>query len=110
MSLPSAIQGAPRPSLLITWYRQGTNTRENLTGTTLSGTIHHSGVDGTRPIAGDLSLVDAPNGVFRWDFDASDVATPGRYTIEFVATYPTGETPAKTFPAGWVVVASQSGA
>jgi hypothetical protein len=107
-SLPTAIQGALRPSLLLSWRRQGTGAPEDLTGATLSGSIINSQSGVAHAIAGQLVLVDGPGGQFRWDFAHADVATPGSYAVEFVASFAAGQTPAKTFTAGWLVVGSPS--
>lgn len=104
MALPDWPQGALQPSLEITWYRNGTTTPEPLTDATLSGYIRHRST--TVAIAGALVVTDAENGVFRWDLDEDDVATSGRAYVQFVATFPSGHTPAKTFQTQWTIKAS----
>lgn len=101
MSLPNAIQGGLRPALVITWYETGTNKVVDLTGATLSGLIQTAVA--TVAIAGSLTLIDAPNGVFQWNLAAADVATAGMCEVQFVATFLTSPTPAKTFVASWQV-------
>ncbi len=101
MSLPNAIQGALRPSLLISWMETGTNTPIDLTGATLTGFMQCGNT--TVAIAGVLTVTDAPGGVFRWDLAAADVAETGRFQVQFVATYASNPTPAKTFVMGWLV-------
>ena len=103
-SLPKWVQGSVRPSLSITWRQDGTSTATDLSGATLSGFIRRAGVGVA--IAGNLEVTDGPNGVFRWDFDAADVATPGMYEVQFVATFPVGQTPAKTFVLSWIILSS----
>lgn len=101
MALPDFVQGARRPSMLITWYRQNSATSEDLTGATLTGYIESAGV--TRAITGTLTVTDAEAGVFRWDLSAADVADAGRLQVQFVATFGSGQTPAKTFTTEWKV-------
>lgn len=101
MSLPNAIQGALRPSLLISWMETGTTTPVDLTNATLTGFIQAGNT--TVPIAGSLTVTDAIGGVFRWDLAAADVAETGRYQVQFVATYASNPTPAKTFACSWLV-------
>jgi hypothetical protein len=50
-----------------------------------------------------LTVTDAPGGTFQWDLAAADVALAGRFQVQFVATYVSNPTPAKTFLAGWLV-------
>lgn len=105
MSLPDAIAGGRRPSLLVTWYQEGTTTPENLTGATLTGKIRRGvGSGTTESITGTLTVTDAEAGVFRWDFSAADVATVGNFEVQFTATFGVGQSPAKTFVTRWDVV------
>jgi hypothetical protein len=101
MSLPTAIQGALRPALQITWYESGTSAPVDLTGATLSGLIQVGAT--VVPIVGALSVIDGPNGVFRWSLAAADVATAGMLQVQFIATFGTAPTPGKSFTAGWLV-------
>lgn len=102
--LPNWVAGALRPSMLLTWYRDGTTTAEDLTGATLTGTITKLFGDGaTRAIAGTLTVTDAAGGVFRWDFDAADVVE-GVYLVQFNAAFGSGPTPAIPFEARWQVL------
>lgn len=106
-SLPTVIAGALHPSLQLTWRRQGAPAvTEDLSGAALTGVIRDGRASIVRAIAGQLVLVDGPGGVFRWDFDLTDVATPGAYDVEFKATWSVGRSPAKTFAASWIVAAS----
>lgn len=109
MTLPTVVQGSLRPSLQITWLRQGTQTPEDLTAATLTGSLRASGATSITAIAGALTVTDGANGVFRWDLAAADVATAGSYMVEFVATFASGASPAKTFSEGWTVAKSLSG-
>lgn len=108
MSLPSVVQGSLRPSLQITWLRRNTETPEDLTDATISGTLRLHGSTELRAIAGALQVIDGPNGVFQWDLDTLDVATPGTYSVEFTAVFASGPTPGKTFGSTWRVTASPS--
>src|SRR5438128_1902686 len=104
MSLPNAVQDALRPSLLLTWYEEDSTTAVDLTDATLSGFIRYGGYAGTVvPIAGTLTVIDGAAGEFRWDFDADDVANAGKLSVQFVATFSSGTTPAKTFQTEWNV-------
>lgn len=102
MGLPRAIEGARNTVVTITWT-QDDDTAQNLTGATLSGTIQNK--DGTvTAIAGTLALSDAANGVFTWTYAAADVATPGRYLVQFKATYINYDL---TYPEVWIVEPAQ---
>src|SRR5688500_3245202 len=101
-SLPNWIQGARRPSPLITWLRKRTSTPEDLTDATITGLIEDS--DGVvRAITGTFVITDAVGGVFRWDVSEADVADSGNLKVQFVATFPSGQTPSKTFTADWQI-------
>src|SRR4029079_103306 len=102
MALAEAIAGAQRPSQIVTWTR-GDNTPENLTDATLSGTITDSFTGETRAIAGSLDVTDGPNGVFAWVYGEEDVATAGRYEVQFTATFGSEPSPARTLLEEWKV-------
>lgn len=102
--LPNAIEGAIRPSALITWYQLGTTTPVDLTGATITGTIRDLETGVVRAIAGDLTVIDGVNGVFRWDYDLDDLV-PGVARVQFTAVFGSNPTPARTFEAGWKVYA-----
>lgn len=102
MSLPKAVQGGTRPSVEITWYREDSTDPEPLTDATITGFIKRTDEDAVA-IAGDIVVTDGPNGVFRWDLHADDVAVAGTHYVQFVATFPSGQSPAKTFSTKWVV-------
>lgn len=104
MALAYAVQGALRPSQIITWTRSD-DSPENLTGATLSGKIRNeAGV--TRVIVGALTVTDAAAGKFTWDYAAGDVATAGTFSVQFTATFAETPTIAKTMIGQWVVEAS----
>jgi hypothetical protein len=102
MSMPNAVQGGIRPSPLLIWYQEDSTEPESLLGATLSGFIRNAaGV--TRAITGDLTVTDALEGEFRWDLSLEDVADAGRMSVQFVADFPLGQTPAKTLITDWDV-------
>ena len=102
--LPDWVQGALRPSIAPTWYRKGTSTPEDLSGATITGYIvpRHSAALPSA-ITGVLTVTDGPNGVFRWDLSAVDVAGAGDFYVQFIAAFGSGQTPAKTFVAEWTI-------
>lgn len=101
-SLPIWVQYARRPSMTLTWYREGTTVAEDLTGATISGSIRNG--EGTvRAITGALTVTSGTGGQFRWDLSAADVGDAGRLMVQFTATFGSGQTPAKTFKAAWDV-------
>lgn len=98
MTLPRAIAGARNTGLQITWTQED-GTAQNLTGATLTGTIEDK--DGvTRSITGTLALVTAASGIFSWAYSAADVATVGRYLVQFKATYTNFDL---SYPEVWIV-------
>jgi len=100
--LARAVQGGRRPSQTITWRREGGGV-EPLIGAEISGFIRSHGTGETRPIDGDLVLVDGAAGVFRWDYGEMDVGEAGDFDVQFVAEFPEGPTPGKSFRAIWAV-------
>lgn len=99
MPLKRAIVGAVRTGQQITWSDED-GTAKDLTGTTITGTIEDS--DGnTTAIAGTLNLVTAASGIFNWAYAAADIATAGRYTVQFKAD--DGADYDLTFPEAFVV-------
>jgi hypothetical protein len=106
MALAAAVQGATRPSQVITWTRAD-GTAEDLTGATITGTIKDSA--GTvRAITGTLTVTTAASGVFTWAYSSADVATDGNYTVQFTAAFGGVPTPARTIKTPWVVYAAQT--
>lgn len=99
--LPDRVKGGLRPSQSIQWKRED-GTAEDLTGAILTGTITDA-KNVERPIAGTLSVVDGPSGMFRWDFAVGDVAEAGNFDVRFTATFGTAPTIAKTFASVWKV-------
>lgn len=99
--LADAVAGGLRPSQTVTWSR-GEGVREDLTGATLTGKIRSNTDGAVRAIAGALVVIDGPNGQFRWDYATGDVVE-GEYTVQFVASFGSSPTPAKTVEASWRV-------
>lgn len=103
MGLANAIVAAKRPSQLITWTRFSDGTPEDLTGATLTGKLRLYQQATSQAIAGTLTVTDAVNGVFRWDYADADVAVAGEHRVQFMATFGSNPTPAKTFTETWTV-------
>lgn len=72
-----------------------------MTDATITALIQHGAT--TTAATGIFTVTDGPNGVFRWDLSAADVANAGRLTVQFNAAFGTDPTPAKTFKASWYV-------
>lgn len=100
MALARAIQGARNTPQRITW-RDGDGDPQNLTGATLTGRILNRQTGQATAIDGVLTPTDPTAGVFVWQYGANDVATPGDYEVQFVATY--GALNDKTLVERWVV-------
>lgn len=101
MSLPRTIKGSRYTGLQITWTQEISGSAQDLTASTLTGVIRDEDGNSTA-ITGTLALSDAANGVFQWSFSAADVATAGRYEVQFKATYGSGLYDV-SFPERWVV-------
>ena len=104
MSLPTWPQGSVRPSIQLTWLLESTTTGQNLCDATLTGIIIAGNT--TRPITGELVITNGPNGAFRWDLSEEDVADSGNLQVQFVATFATGQSPAKSFRTDWFIEAA----
>lgn len=100
MPLRDAVQGALRPSQLITWVDEDGDPLD-LTGATITAKI---GRDGTWVSStGSFVIVDGPSGIFRWDYSVADVATAGGFYVQFNAAFGSGPTPARNYIARWRV-------
>lgn len=97
--LADAVQGAVKPSQVITWTRED-GEPQNLIEATLSGTIRNK--TSSRAIAGELVITDTDVGQFRWDYAAADVAVAGTFHVKFTAVYP-WQADIKSYEALWVV-------
>jgi len=102
MALAQAVKDSLRPTQIITWTR-GDDTPENLTGATLTGKIRDNTTGVVRAIVGALTVTDGANGVFTWAYDADDVATAGRFMVQFTATFAAAPSPARTIASEWFV-------
>lgn len=103
-ALPNWKQGARRPSMIITFLREDSAVPEPLTGATMTGFIGpESGVGTVAAITGTLSVTNGAAGIFTWDLSAADVQMPGRLVVDFVASFGSSPTPAKTFSASWSI-------
>lgn len=102
MALANAVQGAKRPSQLITWSDED-GTAVDLTGATITARIED--MSGTvRASDSTFTLTTPASGVFRWDYSTADVATAGVYVVQFTATYVAPPTPGRTISAIWEVL------
>lgn len=102
MTLVDAVQGGLRPGQQLTWV-DASGVAVDLTGAILHGVIRSRATGSARVIAGTLSVTDAMGGVFTWEYAAADVADAGLFDVQFVASYSSGLTPAKTFVSVWTV-------
>lgn len=100
--LATAVQGATRPSQVITWT-QADGTAMDLTGATITGRILDLATLAARDVAGTLSVTDAAAGEFTWAYHADDVAAAGKFEVQFTAAFLTGASPARTFRQEWIV-------
>jgi hypothetical protein len=102
MALAAAVEGATRPSQVITWTRAD-DTPEDLTGATLTGVILNVDTNETRAIAGTLTVTTAASGIFTWAYHANDVADAGSFKVQITASFGSAPTPARTIIADWSV-------
>lgn len=100
MALADAIQNARYAAQQITWTDADGN-GVDLTGATVTGFIQDAN-GRIQAIDGTLALVTAASGIFSWTYGSNDVATPGDYLVQFVATYGGGQTD-KTLLYEWQV-------
>ncbi len=102
MALADAVQGAKRPSQQITWTDEDGNALD-LSGATITGRIRDETTGIARDIDGTLAIVTAASGIFSWDYGTQDVGTAGTFAVQFIATYGSNPTPAKSFTSSWIV-------
>lgn len=86
MSLQKAVQGGRYTGQQITWSLDD-GTPQDLTGSTLTGTITNQLTGATRAITGTLELVTPASGIFSWSYSAADVAEAGDFWVQFTADY-----------------------
>lgn len=103
MALADAIYGAKRPSQVITWTRED-GSAEDLSGATLTGYVRSLRTGTTRAIDGTLTLTTAASGIFTWAYGDNDVGEAGDFEVQFVASFGSVPTPAKTKIAPWRVL------
>lgn len=82
---PLYVNQLHRP-ISVTWL-DDSNTALNLSGATL--TVRFAGVAGSQSFtgAGSFSVTNATAGQFTYTLASTDVATPGSWQLQFVATY-----------------------
>lgn len=102
MALEPAVEGAKRPSQVITWTDQDGNAFD-LTNATITARITNLQTGESANSDGAFILTDAPNGGFRWDYGTNDVATSGKFAVQFTAVFSSGVTPARTIKENWTV-------
>jgi hypothetical protein len=105
MALPNAVQGGKRPSPLITWSDDDGDAID-LSGATITARLMDANTGMVRDADGTFTITDAAGGVFRWDLGTTDVGTAGTFQVQFIATFGSNPTPAKTFLARWRVLAA----
>lgn len=102
MALAAAVQGAKRPSQVITWT-DADGTPVNLTGATITGVIRNKSTGAARVIDGTLTVTTAASGIFTWAYGTADVATAGQFEVQFNAAFGAAPTPARSITASWMV-------
>lgn len=100
--LADALQGAKRPSQLITWTDQDGNAVD-LTGATVTARLRNVMTREATAADGVFTVTSAAAGVFRWDYGTTDVATAGNFTVQFTAAFGSGTTPTRTLKEEWTV-------
>ena len=86
-------QNDTSPSLQAT-LKDASNTGVDLSGATV--VFRMNSVDGTVKVESNMTIVDADNGVVRYDWQSGDTDTNGTYLVEFRVTYVDGKV--ETFP------------
>lgn len=86
-------QNDTSPSVLAT-LKDATDTAVNLTAASVR--IHMRDVAGSLKIDSAVEIINAQNGVIRYDWLAADTDTAGTYYVEFEVTYTDGAI--ETFP------------
>ena len=102
MALAEAVQGAKRPSQLITWT-DADGVAVDLTGATITARLFNMQTGVAAASTGAFVLINPTAGVFRWDYATTDVATAGQFRVQFTATYASGLTPGRTLTELWTV-------
>lgn len=102
MALSSAVQGAKRPSQTVT-LTDTDGTAVDLTGATITARLRNVASGAEANSDGSFVVTNAAGGVFRWDYGTTDVATAGRFQVQFNLAYSSGVTPMRTFVESWTV-------
>lgn len=103
MALANAVQGARLSGQQVTWLKSD-GTAYDLTGKTVTARLRNKETGATIDSDGTFSLVTPASGIFNWAYGANDVATAGRFEVQFKAT--SGGQFDKTFTADWEVEAA----
>ena len=105
MSLSGVVEGARHIAQQITWNeRDSFNVLSSvdLSGSTITAKKRDS--EGTiTAVDGSLNFEDTgSDGIFNWTYGVNDVATPGTFEIQFIATFG-DSTKDKTLIEKWIV-------
>lgn len=103
MPLEKAVQGARHTGQIVTWSGGDPLVAHDLNGATITGTMRNETTLVTTAITGTLTVTSAAAGIFTWAYSAADVATAGRFMVQFRATYTTYDL---TYQEPWVVEAA----
>lgn len=87
MALSKGIQGARHSAQLVIWTDAGGDVQD-LTGAVITGRLEDKASGEKRDMDGTFTVVDGPAGKFTWAYGEEDVGTPGKYKVQFTATYP----------------------
>lgn len=103
MPLRKAVQSASHTGQRITFDREDGNPVD-LTGATVTARIKNVETGAVVDSDGAFAVpVTAKMNQFLWAYGTTDVATAGRYTVQFTATYP-DTTAERSFHEPWEVV------
>lgn len=80
------VQGANHSAYTITW-EEPDGTAWPLTGATITGKILNLDTGTSQALTGAFVLVTPASGIFSYTPSAADVATAGRFAIQFTATF-----------------------
>lgn len=85
-NLADAVAGATLTAQTITWTDDD-GTAKNLAGATITGRIVPQASGAARAATGVMALVGGgTTGQFTWTYSAADVATAGKFYVQFKAT------------------------
>ncbi len=101
MSLSNGMVGAQHSVQQITWLKED-GSPYNLTGATITARIRDQQSGVSRASDGVFSLITPTSGIFSWAYGALDVANPGTFRVQFVASYSDSKND-KTYTANWSV-------